>query len=83
MKRKLFFTAAGTAAAFLFVISGVGKVNAKGTSLEIPLYHHHTENCMGDVTVIKEADGDQSLETISQREKYNLSKEKEKPHKVE
>ena len=66
MKRKLFYTAAGIAAAFLFVLLGVNKVNAEGTSLEIPLYHHHTEYCMGDVTVLKEADGDQNLETISE-----------------
>ena len=58
MKRKIMISAAGIAATFLFVILGVSRVNAEGRVLEIPLYHHHTEHCMGDVTVIKEADGD-------------------------
>ena len=66
MKRKIMISAAGIAATFLFVILGVSRVNAEGRVLEIPLYHHHTEHCMGDVTVIKEADGDQNLETVSE-----------------
>ncbi len=66
MKRKIMISAAGIAAAFLFVISGVSRVNAKGTSLEIPLYHHHSESCVGDVIVLKEADGNKILETVSE-----------------
>ena len=57
---------AGILSAVLFIILIFSYAQAAEPNLEIPIYHHHTDACMGDVTELKEADGEKYLRTISE-----------------
>ena len=68
MKKLQYLLPLGIAAVIMTDVLAPFSVCARENTTELTLKHHHTENCMGIVMVMQEADGNTSLQTVSESE---------------